>query len=38
MLLNVKYFSNRTSTGILRCGRDQSDYIIGAMSLIENGK
>lgn len=35
MLLNVKYFSNRTSTGILRCGRDQSDYIIGAMSLIE---
>ncbi|CAI5758543.1 unnamed protein product [Candida verbasci] len=35
MLMNLKYFSNKTSTGIIRCGRAQSDTIIGAMTLIE---
>lgn len=30
----IKYFSNKTSTGILRCDRDQSDLIVAALSLI----
>lgn len=32
--LIVKYFSNKTSTGILRCDREQSDLIVAALSLI----
>ena len=30
----IKYFSNKTSTGILRCDRDQSDLIVAALALI----
>lgn len=31
----VKYFSNKTSTGILRCGRDNYKKVVAAMTLIE---
>ncbi|KAI5953631.1 POP5 [Candida jiufengensis] len=34
MLMTIKYFSNKTSTGIIRCGRSQFETIIGAMSMI----
>ncbi|KAI5966459.1 POP5 [Candida pseudojiufengensis] len=36
MLMTVKYFSNKTSTGIIRCGRSQFETIIGAMCMINN--
>lgn len=32
-LLQIKYFSNRTSTGIIRCHREDSDLVIMALSL-----
>ncbi|AMD21221.1 HEL059Cp [Eremothecium sinecaudum] len=34
-LLNMKYFSNKTSTGILRCSRDDYQLIIIALTLIK---
>ncbi|KAI3406720.2 POP5 [Candida oxycetoniae] len=34
MLMSVRYFSNTTSTGIIRCDRDQVSTIVAAMSLI----
>lgn len=33
-LLQIKYFSNMTSTGILRCHREDSDLLITALTLI----
>ncbi|CDO95316.1 unnamed protein product [Kluyveromyces dobzhanskii CBS 2104] len=33
-LLQIKYFSNRTSTGIIRCGHDDHQYILMALALI----
>ncbi|EDK43826.1 conserved hypothetical protein [Lodderomyces elongisporus NRRL YB-4239] len=33
-LMSVRYFSNKTSTGIIRCDREQVELIIGAMTLI----
>lgn len=34
MLMTLKYFSNKTSTGIIRCGRAQFETIVAAMSLV----
>lgn len=34
MLMTLKYFSNKTSTGIIRCGRGQFETIVAAMSLV----
>ncbi|RLV94180.1 Ribonuclease P/MRP protein subunit POP5 [Spathaspora sp. JA1] len=34
MLMSVKYFSNKTSTGIVRCGRGSFELIVGALALI----
>ncbi|EGW31516.1 uncharacterized protein SPAPADRAFT_140191 [Spathaspora passalidarum NRRL Y-27907] len=34
MLMTVKYFSNKTSTGIVRCGRGHFELIVGALALI----
>ncbi|KAI5950188.1 POP5 [Candida margitis] len=34
MLMTLKYFSNKTSTGLIRCGRAQFETIVAAMSLI----
>ncbi|EGV65786.1 RNA-binding protein pop5 [Yamadazyma tenuis] len=34
MTLNVKYFNNKTSTGIIRCGNQNFQYVLGAMTLI----
>ena len=31
--MTLKYFSNKTSTGIIRCGRGQFEMIVAAMSL-----
>lgn len=36
MLLQIKYFSNKTSTGIIKCGRLASPIIVGALTLIDN--
>lgn len=33
-LLQVKYFSNMTSTGILRCHREDCDLLVAALALI----
>ena len=33
-LLQIKYFSNRTSTGIIRCGHDDHQYVIMALALM----
>lgn len=33
-LLQIKYFSNMTSTGIIRCHREDCDLIIAALSLM----
>lgn len=30
----MKYFSNKTSTGIIRCGRLTVNYVVAAMALI----
>lgn len=32
--MTLKYFSNKTSTGIIRCGRGQFETIVAAMSLV----
>lgn len=36
LLLQVKYFSNKTSTGIIRCGRLSAPLVVGALTLIDN--
>jgi len=36
MLLQVKYFSNKTSTGIIRCGRLSSNLVVGSLALIDH--
>ncbi|ODV83505.1 hypothetical protein CANARDRAFT_191358, partial [[Candida] arabinofermentans NRRL YB-2248] len=33
--MSLKYFSNKTSTGIIRINRDNYRYIIGALTLID---
>ncbi|CAK9438092.1 uncharacterized protein LODBEIA_P24130 [Lodderomyces beijingensis] len=33
-LMSVRYFSNKTSTGIIRCDRDQLNWVVGAMTLV----
>ncbi|QLQ81695.1 hypothetical protein HG537_0F04560 [Torulaspora globosa] len=33
-LLQVKYFSNMTSTGIIRCHREDCDLLVAALALI----
>lgn len=35
MSVLVKYFSSKTSTGIIRCGRTNYKKVVGAMTLIE---
>ncbi|ABN66214.2 RNase P and RNase MRP subunit involved in RNA processing [Scheffersomyces stipitis CBS 6054] len=34
--VSIKYFSNKTSTGIIRCGRSTFHTVIGALSLIDS--
>lgn len=34
MLLSVRYFSNKTSTGIIRCGRQHYQMIVAALALM----
>lgn len=34
-LLQIKYFSNRTSTGIIRCSRDDYEFIMMAFCLMK---
>ncbi|ODV78426.1 uncharacterized protein CANTADRAFT_26532, partial [Suhomyces tanzawaensis NRRL Y-17324] len=34
MQLTVKYFSNKTSTGIIRCGRQSHRVVVAALSMI----
>lgn len=34
LLLNIKYFNNKTSTGIIRCGVQNLQYILGALTMI----
>ncbi|SCU80113.1 LAME_0B01662g1_1 [Lachancea meyersii CBS 8951] len=33
-LLQMKYFSNRTSTGIIRCGREDYELVVVALTLM----
>lgn len=33
-LLQIKYFSNRTSTGIIRCGHEDHQYVLMALALM----
>lgn len=33
--LSVKYFSNKTSTGIIRCGRSGAQTVLAALALID---
>lgn len=35
MQLSVKYFSNKTSTGIIRCGRAAAQTVVAALTLID---
>ena len=35
MQLTVKYFSNKTSTGIIRCGRQSYHLVVAALTLID---
>lgn len=35
MQLTVKYFSNKTSTGIIRCGRQNFNLVVAALTLID---
>lgn len=35
MQLSVKYFSNKTSNGIIRCGRAASRMVVAALALID---
>ena len=35
MQLQVKYFSNKTSTGIVRCGRGHFELVVAALALIQ---
>ncbi|CCK70233.1 RNA-binding protein POP5 KNAG_0D04940 [Huiozyma naganishii CBS 8797] len=35
-LLQVKYFSNNTATGILRCHREDVDLLLGALFFMSN--
>lgn len=34
--LNIKYFNNKTSCGIIRCGVQNFQYVLGAITLINN--
>lgn len=34
LTLMVKYFSSKTSTGIIRCSRDYFEYVIAALTII----
>lgn len=36
LLIQVKYFSNKTSTGIVRCSRLSASTVVGALTLIDN--
>lgn len=36
MQLNIKYFNNKTSSGIIRCGVQNFKYVLGAMTMITN--
>ncbi|CCH61243.1 hypothetical protein TBLA_0E01890 [Henningerozyma blattae CBS 6284] len=35
-LIHIKYFSNMTSTGIIRCLREDVDLVVSAMALVKN--
>lgn len=34
--LTMRYFSGKTSTGILRVSRENADYIVGALTFIQS--
>lgn len=36
LLLTVKYFSNKTSSGIIRCSRQNHEMVVAALSLMNN--